>query len=321
MRIRSAVAADLPVLKELWRAFVAEVPEVPWRDDDLDEELREIAELVSGGIALVAEEEEDGAPLGLALARRAGSRLGRLTDLYVVPSARDRGIASALMLEAVTQLRALGLEYVELEVLASNAAARVIYERWGFHESELTLVAPLEALDQRLAPKQGVSSGVVYIQTDDVAAVERATSAFVPRIGSAGSKVDAPVGGWIAVRDEVASREPDALRRLARELSDRMGAIVILLGIEDGAVVRLVALERGTIMDEYLSVPEYHGALPPGDVVALAANPTVLARLTGGEPARIRAAATTAATPGELPPAEEIAGRLAAALGLPPLEG
>lgn len=320
MRIRPATAADLPVLEELWRAFVVEVPEAPWRDDDLDEELREIAEIVAGETALVAE-EEDGPPLGFALARRAGSRLGRLTDLYVVPAARDRGVASALMLEAVARLRALGLEYVELEVLASNTAARVVYERWGFHEDELRLVAPLEALDQRLAPKQGVSSGAVYVQTDDVAAVQRAVSAFVPRIGSAGSTVDAPVGGWIAVRDEVASREPEALRRLARELSDRMGAIVMLLGIEDGAVVRLVALERGTVMDEYLSVPEYHGPLPPGDVVALAANPTVLARLTGGEPAAIRAAATTAAAPGELPPVAEVAGRLAVALGLPPLEG
>ena len=70
-------------------------------------------------------------------------------------------------------------------------------------------------------------------------------------------------------------------------------------------------------MDEYLSVPEFHGPLAPGDVVALAANPTVLARFTGAEPAAIRAAAPTAASPGELPPAREIADRIVKALGLP----
>jgi len=320
MTIRGATSADLPALEQLWRAFFAEVPEAPWRDVDPDVELREITEIVAGEVALIAEDDE-GAPAGFLLARRMGARLGRLTDLYVVPSARDRGVASALVLEAVGRLRELGLDHVELEVTAANSAARLVYERWGFHEDELTLVAPLDVLDQRLAPKAGASSGAVFVQTDDTTAVERAVSAFAPRIGSSGSTVEAPARGWITVRDDVASREPEALRRLARELSDRMGAVVILLGIEDGAVVRLVAFERGTIMDEYLSVPEYHGALPPGDVIALAANPTVLARLTGAEPAAVRAAAATAASPSELPPAAELAANLATALGLPPFEG
>ena len=92
------------------------------------------------------------------------------------------------------------------------------------------------------------------------------------------------------------------------------------LGVEAGAVVRLVALERGSILDEYLSVPEFHGPLAPGDVVALAANPTVLHRLTGAEPASIRAIARTATSSGDLPPAPDHAAALAAALGLPPLE-
>ena len=40
-------------------------------------------------------------------------------------------------------------------------------------------------------------------------------------------------------------------------------------------------------------MPEFHGPLPPGDVVALAANPRVIARLTGADPARVRTAART----------------------------
>ena len=56
-------------------------------------------------------------------------------------------------------------------------------------------------------------------------------------------------------------------------------------------------LDRGGIVDEYLSVPEFYGPLPPGDVIGLAANPTVLARLTGADPAVVKEVARTAASP------------------------
>ena len=95
---------------------------------------------------------------------------------------------------------------------------------------------------------------------------------------------------------------------------------MISLGIEAGAVVRLTALDRGSIVDEYLSVPEFHGPLPPGDVIALAANPTVLQRLTGADSAKVRAIARTATSPADLPPPLEHAAAIAAALGLPPLD-
>ena len=43
-----------------------------------------------------------------------------------------------------------------------------------------------------------------------------------------------------------------------------MGAVVIALSLELDQAVRLIALDRGGIVDEYLSVPEFYGALPPG---------------------------------------------------------
>jgi hypothetical protein len=94
------------------------------------------------------------------------------------------------------------------------------------------------------------------------------------------------------------------------------GGVVIALSAERGAVVRLVAFERGQMMDEYLSVPEYYGALPPGDAMALRANPTLLSRLTGAEPAAIRSVARVAGSPAELPPPAEHLAELAAALGI-----
>jgi ribosomal protein S18 acetylase RimI-like enzyme len=320
MKTRTATAADLPVLEGLWRAVVAEVP--PPEDVEIDDEkeLREIADLVHDGIALLAVDDV-GAPIGFALAHRAGARAGEVTDLYVVPAARRSGVARALVLEVVSQLKEDGIEHVELDVQTSNAVARSIYARWGFREHRVVLVAPLATLAARLEPSTaGAQLGVVFVQTDDHAAVERAATAFAPRIGSPGVAVDSPVGGWIAVRDEAAHHDATALRRVARELSERLGSVVISLGIEAGSVVRLTALDRGSIVDEYLSVPEFHGPLPPGDVIALAVNPTVLQRLTGANPANVRAVARTATSPADLPPPLEHAAAIAAALGLPALD-
>ena len=63
-------------------------------------------------------------------------------------------------------------------------------------------------------------------------------------------------------------------------------------------------------------MPEHYGALPPGDVIALAREPRVVARLTGADPAAVRAVARTAASPAELPPAQELLASIAAAIGL-----
>jgi hypothetical protein len=95
-----------------------------------------------------------------------------------------------------------------------------------------------------------------------------------------------------------------------------MGAVVVALGVEYGDAVRYLLFERGRIVDEYLSVPEIHGPLPPGDVIGLAANPTAVSRLTGADPDQVRAIARTASAPSELPPAPELLAELGAALGL-----
>ena len=56
--------------------------------------------------------------------------------------------------------------------------------------------------------------------------------------------------------------------------------------------------------------------LSPGDTIALAATPTVAARLTGADPARVRAVCRTAASPAELPPADELYRQVAEDLGI-----
>ena len=191
--------------------------------------------------------------------------------------------------------------------------------RAGFMEVSRVLVAEVGSLEGRLGSEHEPSYGAIHVQSDDVDAVTRAVGQFVPRLpgGSTGSVVLPPRDGWTTVHDELCDREPEMLRRLARELSDRMGAFVVAIGAEEGSVVRYVALERGRVVDEYLSVPEHHGRLPPGEVIALGANPRLMARLTGADADTIRAVAKTARAPAELPPADELFASLVAALALP----
>jgi hypothetical protein len=124
--------------------------------------------------------------------------------------------------------------------------------------------------------------------------------------------------GWVRVRSDATDEDPEKLKSLAKELSYTTGGVVLSLGIQLGAVVRYDLFDRGADVDEYLSVPEYYGPLPPGDAYALGANATVVARLTGADPKRVREVARTAVSPGELPPAQELYEQLAAVMGLEP---
>lgn len=304
------------MVEELWRAFGLEVP--PPAHVDLDEahELREIREIVESGLAWLAEWQ--GVVVGLALARRRSPRLARLTDLYVRPQARGHGVAEALVRELVTRLAAEGAEALDLEVTASNGAARAVYGRWGFREDVLTLVASIDELAARLDTTETPSFGSIHVQTDDAAAIVRALEIYVPRLpgGSRGSIVSPPRDGYVAVYDDVCDRDPAMLRRLAKEISTRTGLVTVVLGVEEDAVVRLILFDRGAIVDEYASVPEYHGQLPPGEVVALQANPVVIERLTGADQGAVRAATPVGLSVSELPPARELLACLADALGI-----
>ena len=70
--------------------------------------------------------------------------------------------------------------------------------------------------------------------------------------------------------------------------------------------MRFRLYERGRMVDEYLSVPTFYGELPKGDELALAANPTLVARLTGADRDEVRRVARTAESPADLPPAAEL---------------
>jgi hypothetical protein len=207
-------------------------------------------------------------------------------------------------------------ERVTVEIDNHDERTASLLARWGFVPVRRVLGVDVDVLRRDLERGPlGESFGSVHVQTDDLPAVQRAVQAFTPLRagGSAGAVVVPPRGGWISVYDDLADRDPTTLRRLARELSDRLGSVVLSLGVEEGAVVRFLLLDRGRLLDEYLSIPEYYGPLPSGEVVALAANPTLLERMTGADRREVRAAAVHGSRPEDLPPPADTAAALARA--------
>ena len=151
--IRDATGDDVATVVELWREFEAEVPEPAWRDDEADVRQGELEHAIGTDIVLLA--EQDARPVGLAVADTKGERVGFLHILYVRPSARQVGVAAALVRATVDRLRAQGRDMLELEVVASNERARSVCERWGFEPAEITLAADIDTLVERLMSNEG----------------------------------------------------------------------------------------------------------------------------------------------------------------------
>ena len=314
--IRPATEPDLERLALLYRDFAAELPPPDYIPFDIDQELREVSEIVRGDdVALVA--EDGGRLVGFVLGRIKGPRYAYLSDLYVVPAARRRGVARALVSQFAAMVRERGADVVQIEVQAANAGARAVYERWGFETTTLTLAARSAELAGAGSAEERRSLGSTHIQTDDEAAVERAVERFLPRLGtSERTHVTPASNGWVTVYDELCDGDRTAHRRLAAELSERMGVPVVALRLEEEAIVRFYLFERGRMVDEYLSVPTYYGELSRADELSLAANPTLVARLTGADLSRVREVARTATTRADLPPPRELLRDIAAVMGL-----
>ncbi|HZD88007.1 MAG TPA: GNAT family N-acetyltransferase [Gaiellaceae bacterium] len=298
--IRRATADDIELVRDLSAEFEREVPDELWADED---------DVTGHDTILLADD------VGIAALERKSERAWLLDLLYVRPQARGRGLGTELLRASADHVRSQGGELLALEVLESNGGARRLYDRLGFRTIERVLAAPVTGLvgEQPMGP----TFGSVHAQTDDVGAVERAVAKVLPRLGqSRGTSVTGPRNGWVAVHDELCDRDPEQLKALAKELSYALPAVTLAIGVEQGAVVRYNLYDRGGDVDEYLSVPEFFGELPPGDVVALGSNPTVVARLTGADARLVREVARTAPSPGDLPPAAELVERIAQVMGI-----
>ncbi|MEQ8666995.1 MAG: GNAT family N-acetyltransferase [Rhodospirillales bacterium] len=105
------------------------------------------------GFCLIA--EDAGAPAGFLIGmsdappdgdlhiREDMRRIGYVTDVFVSPENRGRGLARALLAEAEARFRARGLPVMEICFLAGNDGARKSYEAFGFAPYEVVYAKPL----------------------------------------------------------------------------------------------------------------------------------------------------------------------------------
>ena len=296
MTIRRATEADEPILRELWEEFEREVPwdiEEPetWADEWPDT----LDDVRSGGV-FVAEDEEGA--VGVARVEEPVRGRAHVQLVHVRERGRRQGVAKALLRECVTHAREQGATYVSLDVLRSNQRAVTVWRRLGFEESQYLMAAPIDKLVPRLdARPAGDDRATTHVQTDDELSVQRAIAQFVPRLEATQLTSS---DSWIRVVDPVLNGDRDAHGRFAKELSERLGAVTVALA-QEGEVVRFRLYERGRMVDEYLSVPTYYGEISRGDELALEANPTLVARLTGADRDEVRRVVRTAPSPSDLP--------------------
>ena len=306
MNVREATTADEQTLLDFTEAIFAENWDRPWRPPPVTPEVFERK--------LVLLAEDDGEAVGYAFGELYPESYAHVNIVYVRPEFRRRGVTRALLAEFAARARAQGVEHLTLDVATGNAVGRQVWRRLGFDEWALRLTAPVERLEQHA--QTGESYASLHVQTDDRDTVEVTMAKYLPRFGGSDAAVEGPRNGWVAVYADLVDHDRRARERLASELSNATAAVVCSIGVEDGAVVHYALYERGSVVDEYQSVPEHFGPLPPGDVIALGANPTVVSRLTGADPGRVRAVAKTASSADQLPPADELLQQIAEVMGL-----
>jgi ribosomal protein S18 acetylase RimI-like enzyme len=136
-QIRTAVVGDLesllPMIRELFRD-----ESIPWDAERTRGPLRRLLEHGELGRVLMA--TRDDAACGYAIVTwgydlEYEGRDAFLTELYVLPGERTRGLGARLLAAVEQQVRANGGGAVHLQVRADNPGAQRIYERAGFGAS------------------------------------------------------------------------------------------------------------------------------------------------------------------------------------------
>src|SRR2546425_10417576 len=119
--IRPARLADVGDVGAIERAVFSD----PWSANDF-------TECVASGVPFLVAERQ-GVVAGYGVAHRAADE-GEILNLGVAPTHRHQGIGRALVERVLQELAGLGVRTVDLEVRASNASARQLYESLGFGE-------------------------------------------------------------------------------------------------------------------------------------------------------------------------------------------
>lgn len=154
VEIVDARSVRLADLKALWTGFIRESAEAdPWwhaavdLDRAADRFLLAAADRADNFFVVAT---DGGVPAGYVYAERHPVRgvfqapdYVHVSDLYVAPEHRRKGIAQRLMQEVEQWTRAQGLSVIELNVLQDNPARR-LYQRLGFRAHRTILIRRLD---------------------------------------------------------------------------------------------------------------------------------------------------------------------------------
>jgi ribosomal protein S18 acetylase RimI-like enzyme len=142
VRLRDAALADLPTLI----ALEAATPQTSWSAKQIEEELGH----ADATARIAVEADDESSLLGWAAWRSFTSELW-LLEVCVAAGARRRGVGRALVDDGLALARGLGRDSLWLEVRASNAPARALYEVCGFEAAGTRprYYPPLEAGGER----------------------------------------------------------------------------------------------------------------------------------------------------------------------------
>lgn len=152
--VRAARVADLPALLQMMAAF-NRAEAIPFRRARVAPGVRRLLRERRLGIVLVAAHPDRPALEGYAVAtfgydlEFAGTD-AFLTELFVRPAHRGRGVGARLLGEVARLLRAGGAGAVTLLVRPENRAARRLYARAGY--AEVRRVAMVRRLGEGIEP-------------------------------------------------------------------------------------------------------------------------------------------------------------------------
>ena len=122
--IRAALPCDAAQIAQLEKLCFSE----PWSERQLLETMED-----PKGVLYVAVQDDDGQVLGYAgLHNIVGE--GYVDNIAVFPQFRGQGIGEALTRALVEYMRCAALEFLTLEVRASNLPAISLYEKLGFRQ-------------------------------------------------------------------------------------------------------------------------------------------------------------------------------------------
>jgi ribosomal protein S18 acetylase RimI-like enzyme len=156
LHVRRATEADLPQLRPMMVDF-NHLEAIEWTFERGEEALRRL--LGSRELGFVGLAEVDKAVCGYFVLTFGydlewNGRDAFLTELYLGPKARGRGLGKRLLDEAEAQAKKRGARALHLVVRPENAPALALYRRTGFQETERRLLTkPLST--RRRAPPRG----------------------------------------------------------------------------------------------------------------------------------------------------------------------